>query len=584
MIRTIYLNLEDDIAKIAARLKRENVDEIVLVFPKKSFIFSDSINLRLLKKQVDLLGKTVHILTMDEAGQRFATEAGFSLKFLSKSSPGRGFGDIRSARPAPTQAPESEPAPAPKAAPVVQASAPSAISAVAAAAAIAAAAAEALVHRKPARAPAPGAEEKAAGWDNLFSPIDSAGASVPAQPRRLRETPFAAAPRALSGIASVFHRRAILGFVALSLVVILMLVFVVLPSADITVYAKTQPVARDIEISLSTQAPEADSTRLIMPATPVNQQFDQANKFNSAGKQEVGSKAEGKVYIINLTGGTLNLKLSTTTLTLGGKKYLFNQDQTGIKTNSAKGGDPTKDPNIRIADIIAAQGGPDYNLPAGTRMEIANQVFGSRPQVLYAKTVSAITGGNSRFVSQITDDDIKTSQAALSQAAVDALRNDLKQKNLILPDKAFTLDNAQFTTDKPTGTQSPTFQGEAKGAISGLALDYTVLVQMIRERISRTLSGNEQLQDVSLDKASYLVKSLDLAGGSMGVSVHYESEAISDIDTSDIINRISGKTKQQASEIILSKPEIDRVDIALAPSWQNTIPRFRQKIRLEVKK
>src|SRR6185295_6471054 len=103
------------------------------------------------------------------------------------------------------------------------------------------------------------------------------------------------------------------------LIVILVLVFVVLPGAEITVYAKTQPVARDIEISLNTQAPEPDSTRLIMPATSVNQQFDQKNKFNSSGKQEVGSKAEGKVYVINTTGGTLNLRMATTTLSLGGK-------------------------------------------------------------------------------------------------------------------------------------------------------------------------------------------------------------------------------------------------------------------------
>src|SRR3990167_6766132 len=97
MIRSIYLNLEDDIPKITARLKRERADEVVLVFPKKSFIFSDSINLRLLKKQVDLLGKKVHILTMDEMGQAYAKEAGFNLKFLPRARPaGGGFGDIRS--------------------------------------------------------------------------------------------------------------------------------------------------------------------------------------------------------------------------------------------------------------------------------------------------------------------------------------------------------------------------------------------------------------------------------------------------------------------------------------------------------
>lgn len=551
MIRSIYLNLEDDIAKITARLKRERAEEVVLVFPKKSFIFSDSINLHLLKKQVDLLGKQVHILTMDEMGRAYAKEAGFPLKFLPRPRPAGGFEDIRVR----VNGGAAAQMPAPKR----------------------------LVRRA----------ARVSGRDNFFSPL-GAGTSAaspgttgaPVQPvkaRRFRERPFSVAPRAVSGIASIMHRRAALGFAALSLIVILLLVFIILPSAEITVYAKTEPVARDIEISLNTQTAEPDSTRLMMPATAVNQTFDQKNNFSSTGKLEVGSKAEGKVYILNLTGQTLNLRSATTTLSLGGKQYVFTQDQLGIRPISNPDADPSQDANVRTADVVAAAGGSDYNLPAGARVEIANQVFGSRPQVLYAKTATAIAGGNSRFLSVITEDDLKNSQTTLTQEAANQIRNDLKQRNLILPDKSYTLTNVQFAADKPANTQTPTFEAEVKGNISGLALDYTMLIKMIRDRIGRTLSASQHLQDVSLDKANYSVKSLDLAVGTMAISVHYESRAISDVDTSDIMGRISGKTKQETSEIILSKPEIDRVDISLAPSWQNTIPRFKQKIRMEIK-
>lgn len=582
MIRSIYLNLEDDIPKITARLKRERADEVVLVFPKKSFIFSDSINLRLLKKQADVMGKKVHILTMDEMGQAFAKEAGFTLKFLPNTRPSGGFGDIRSrsssGRSAMAEAGAAQILPQAQTAPAARppltgrkrfaGRAPSASGSVRSS------------------SPAKIRQAKSASRDNFFSSFGiETGQQVEAmRPRRLRDRPFSAAPRAASGISSVLHRRAALGFAALSLIVIVLLVFFILPSADIAIYAKTEPVARDIEISLNTQTNDADSTRLVMPAVAVNQNFDQKNNFNSSGKQEVGSKAEGKVYILNFTGQTLNLKAGTTTLSLGGKQYQFTADQISIKPIINNDADPGKDPNIRSADVVAVKGGSDSNLPAGTRIEIANQVFGSRPQVLYAKTATAITGGNSRFISQITEDDLNNSQTALTQAVVEAVGNNLKQKNLILPDKAFTIINPQFASDKPAGTPTPTFQAEAKGNISGLALDYTLLIKMIRDRIGRTLSASQQLQDVSLDKANYSVKSLDLATGTMAVSVHYESQALSQVDTSDILNRIGGKTKQEASEIILSKTEIDRVDITLSPSWQSTIPRFKQKIKLEIKK
>jgi len=95
MAKSIYLNLEDDIAKITTRLKREASDEVVLVVPKKSLLFSDSINLRLLKKQADMIGKTLFIMTMDEMGQSYAKEAGFELKFLSKTNSKKISADIR---------------------------------------------------------------------------------------------------------------------------------------------------------------------------------------------------------------------------------------------------------------------------------------------------------------------------------------------------------------------------------------------------------------------------------------------------------------------------------------------------------
>ena len=71
-IPSIYINLEDDVSKIIIRLKAPKLPQMVLVCPKRCFLFSDGINLKLLKKQTDALGKEIFILTMDEKGQGFS--------------------------------------------------------------------------------------------------------------------------------------------------------------------------------------------------------------------------------------------------------------------------------------------------------------------------------------------------------------------------------------------------------------------------------------------------------------------------------------------------------------------------------
>ncbi len=106
-IPSIYINLEDDVSKIVVRLKHNASSQVVLVCPKRCFLFSDPINLKLLKKQTDLLGKELFILTMDEKGQMYAVEAGFQLKQMPKGRPAGGFSDVKmSARPVPTKATE----------------------------------------------------------------------------------------------------------------------------------------------------------------------------------------------------------------------------------------------------------------------------------------------------------------------------------------------------------------------------------------------------------------------------------------------------------------------------------------------
>jgi hypothetical protein len=560
MVKTIYLNLEDDITKITARIAKEAAPEVVLVFPKGSFLFSDSINLRLLKKQVDLLGKEAAILTMDEVGQIYAKEAGFPLKFLSKKSGGGRFSDITPRR---TNPEKPRTRAARKAVPVVIAEpvAPK-------------------VSYSETQAEEPVVPEATPTTDEeeLFQPI-AVTDSIFSHPT---ETAPVAAPQ-VKNKSRRMHRVAMMSFVAASLVIVLLLVLVVLPSATITVHAKTQAVSRDVELSAATAITEPDSSKLALPATAVRKTLDVQSKMTTSGKREVGSKAQGTVLIYNLSKNPLNLKSSTTTLSVGSKTYVFTEDQASVKT-VPNANVPESD--LRSATIIAVNGGEDSNLPAGTRVEITNQVFGAQPQFLYAKTKTAITGGTSRFISVISEDDYKKAQDDLRAKAASQIREELKAQNLTFLENAYALtDVAEFKADKPVGTESPQFDASGKVTINGLAFNTDQLSEMIRNRISATFPAGKKLQDKSQDSMTMKVRGTpDINNGILGLTVHSESSASYDLDIGDIRPKVAGKSKEEVSELMLSRPEVDRVDITLSPSWQNTIPRFQAKIKVDIKK
>lgn len=545
MHKTLYFNLEDDIKKIAGEIKKEPAEDLVLVFPKQSYLFSDGVNLKMLKKQTDLLGKHISITTMDERGLVYAKDAGFAIKFLPHQQRQSASGDIRvhAVPKAETHVVPKESVPKKTVVPVQK-----------------------VVKVKKAR-PIPRAVgpvvPKVQVTDTIFPDLSPSTELVRKKSSGTRDR----------------VKKVIIASVALVLLVVVLLVTVVLPKATVYVYAKTDPVARDVEVSLRTDAQNSDVSKLILPATVVDKTLEYSDKFTTLGKKEIGSKAEGKVRIFNFSGTPLNLKATTTTLSFEGKSYVFTEDQNYIKPLKPA---QVSDPNAgQVAVVTATTGGGESNVPSGSRLEITNQVFGSKPQLLYARAESDITGGNSRFLSVVSQDDLTKAQKSLTDSLFIQLKTDLQQQNLILDDRGFISEVISFSSDKPLDAESPAFQGSIKVHFQGLAFNKDSLNTLLRNRIKQSMPQNKQLQASGLDSVSYSVKDLNVSAGTATLSSHIESKAIDTINVADLGSTLVGKTKEEASEILLAHPEISKVDIILSPRWQKSLPHFASKITVK---
>ncbi len=566
MNKTIYLNLEDDVTKVVNKLKRESGSDVVLVFPKQSFIFSDSINLRLLKKQLDLLGKKVSILTMDERGKMFAEEAGFEIKSMPRSVRARTFSDIRPrTAPVPPTVVEAEE--------IAEAEAPASEPTT-----------PIILQRKIRKVAPPTIPQRSSRGlrsrtQNLRTASSVMVTPSPMAPVASKDNVFLPPnSRSLRPPRRRSYRAYAVGFIALALIVLVLLVLVVLPSATVTVFAKSQNVSRDLDVMADVKAQSTQSSVLTVPAVAVNESKSTADTFQVNGKKEVGSKSEGRISIYNLTGQPMALKASTTTLTIGNKAYVFKQDQGSVRPVSS-----ATDPNAPVADIVATEGGESFNVPAGTRMEITNQAFGSQPQRLFAKTVTQVVGGSSRFISVVSKEDLDNAQRDLVKRTVEGINANLAGNNVNLVEGAYSVNVESFTPDQAEGAETQSFSAELKVNIAGLAFDELALKNMVRQRLLTTLGSNQKLQDVNQDSVIYQIKNLDVQNGLMQLAIHYESQSKPTLDAADLKNKIAGKSRQEASDLILANPEIDRVEITVQPAWQGGLPRFAGKINLEVK-
>ena len=76
MHKTIYIDLDEEITNVMDKIRREVEDEIFLVIPKGAMILQGVINLKLLKKEAEKIGKKIVIATNDMHARKVIDQIG----------------------------------------------------------------------------------------------------------------------------------------------------------------------------------------------------------------------------------------------------------------------------------------------------------------------------------------------------------------------------------------------------------------------------------------------------------------------------------------------------------------------------
>ncbi|MBI2439690.1 MAG: hypothetical protein HYV45_03790 [Candidatus Moranbacteria bacterium] len=91
MEQTFYIEADEEIISVISRMRKSSSQENIFVFPKRALVLQSIINLRLLQREAQKLGKKIILVTQDEAGRLLAEKAGietenYSEDFAQKTS------------------------------------------------------------------------------------------------------------------------------------------------------------------------------------------------------------------------------------------------------------------------------------------------------------------------------------------------------------------------------------------------------------------------------------------------------------------------------------------------------------------
>lgn len=80
MPETHYIEIDEEIIGAVSRLRKSSSAENVFVFPKRALILQSIINLKLLAREAEKLGKSIIVMSQDEQGMRLAEKAGLRIE------------------------------------------------------------------------------------------------------------------------------------------------------------------------------------------------------------------------------------------------------------------------------------------------------------------------------------------------------------------------------------------------------------------------------------------------------------------------------------------------------------------------
>lgn len=356
--------------------------------------------------------------------------------------------------------------------------------------------------------------------------------------------------------------------------------------ATIIITARTSDTSVNPKVTLGTQL-TTDTAKGTLLAISQQLKKDQTVNFTATGTKDVGNKAQGQVVFQNCESLASQTVPAGTSITASGLNYVTQQDVIVPAGSGGLGGCTAPGQSKPVA-VVAADLGPDYNVPSGTVFSVPGRPNSSSTYYFNAVASTAISGGSKQQVKVVTDQDIK---AATDQLAAQQSADIKKQLASQFPPTAVAVD-ATFTAVKGATTSNPAVGAESPDGKATLTVSMTYgMLGVDRSEVGRFLDPffSQQLQtkpdqrvyNNGADKASFT--DVSAKQNDYAATLVATAQVGPKIDDLAVKNNARGKNYGEIQSQLQGISGVDNVDIKFSPFWVSTAPNDIKRIAVEFK-
>lgn len=525
----IYVDIEDDITSVIAKVKGASAPIVALVPPKRIGVLQSTVNLKLLQKTARTADKRLVLITSDGALTNLAAGMAIPVAKNLQSKP---------------EVPEAV-TPAVEEDDVINGN-------------------ELPVGDLAATAPGEAKEE------SIIDTIPDFDAPVAA-------TAAARAPKRASGSKvpnfDSFRKKIFLAAGAgVLLIVFLVWAIFFAPKATVAITAKTNVINIDKVLQLKPGA-TLDTAQNVAPAIVKQIKKTASTDFQATGKKEVGEKATGTVKFTNAQDEkAASIPAGTQVVSSTGLKFVTNEAVTiGIPPTgpiSQCGADRLCETTATVG-VTAITGGARFNGATGNvngDFDGATGAFAASP-----------SGGTDKTATVVAQADIDKAKEQLKSQDTSAVKTELKKQ--FSGDAIIIQESFQVTPGDPVST--PAVDQEATSAKLTAETTYTMVavsradLKKIYDAYTKTQIGKGDNQKIyeSGDKSTSFSQFSTVDGGAYTVKARATAQVGPEIDDGSLAKTLVGKRAGEIQQQLEDIQGVEDVETKFSPFWVTTAPK-----------
>ncbi|MCL5676013.1 MAG: baseplate J/gp47 family protein [Patescibacteria group bacterium] len=352
------------------------------------------------------------------------------------------------------------------------------------------------------------------------------------------------------------------------------------PKAKVTILVSPKILNKQTEVLVATASGQIEAGGFnTIPGQVVSVDEETSGNASATGSKLIGDKAKGQVTIYNKTESAKTFSKGTVIETSSGLQFSLDSDAQVASTSAFA----TSFSSVGV-NVTAMQIGTDSNLAFGTNFTFANFPASS----FIAKNDNAFSGGTSKQVQAVSQDDQDKLLASLNSQLLDKAKKDLANQNdrsqsLIADTLEKTVVKKTFSV--PVGTQVQQFSLSLKLNFKALAYNQSQMKGVLEKIIGPDIPGGYIFAAQNSNIATS-VKSVK-KDGTADLNVSLTANLLPDIDIAKVQKQLAGQSLQAGQKYLMGLPGVAGVKPVFLPNlpgFLQTYPHQAKNISVSIEK